>query len=97
MKKVFRFLSRFKYLLALLAFGVWMIFFDTNRVSNQFKLRENLHELEMQKEFYQQGIKNNQQLLDQFRFDSAFMERYAREHYLLKKDNEVIYLIVPEE
>ncbi|GAB1417300.1 hypothetical protein MASR2M12_00650 [Bacteroidales bacterium] len=97
MKKLLNLLSRFKYLLALVAFGVWMLFFDANRVSNQIKLRENLRNIEIQKKYYQNEIRNNQQLLDKFRFDSAFMERYAREQYLLKKDNEVIYLIVPEE
>ncbi len=61
------------------------------------KLKTNLRNLEHQKRFYQSEIKNNQLLLEKFQYDSGFMEQYAREKYLLKKDNEVIYLIVDDE
>ncbi|HQO49432.1 MAG TPA: septum formation initiator family protein [Bacteroidales bacterium] len=97
MKKIYKHLSRFKYLYFLIAFGVWMLFFDQNNFFNQMKLKTNLRNLEHQKRFYQQEIKNNQQLIERFQYDSLFMEQYAREKYLLKKDNEVIYLIVEEE
>lgn len=97
MKKVFRHLSRFKYVYFLIAFGIWMIFFDQNNFFNQMKLKTNLRNIEHQKRFYEQEIKRNQQLLEKFQYDTAFMEQFGREKYLLKKDNEVIYLIVPEE
>ena len=97
MKKIYLHFSRFKYLYFLAAFAVWMIFFDQNNFFNQMKLKTNLRNLEHQKRFYQSEIKNNQLLLEKFQYDSSFMEQYAREKYLLKKDNEVIYLIVDDE
>ncbi len=96
-QKIIRHFSKFKYFYVLIAFAIWIIFFDQNNLFNQLKLRTSLHNLESQKKYYRQEIQKNQQLLDRFRFDTAFMERYAREKYLLKKDDEVIYLIVPEE
>ena len=96
MKRFFRHLSRFRYLYVLIAFGIWMIFFDQNNIFNQMKLKGNLRNIEHQKRFYESEIKKNQELLEDLQYDSTFMEQYGREKYLLKKDNEVIYLIVKE-
>jgi len=96
MKRFFRHLSRFRYLYFLIAFGIWMVFFDQNNIFNQMKLKGNLRNIEHQKRFYESEIKKNQELLEDFQYDSNFMEQYGREKYLLKKDNEVIYLIVKE-
>ncbi len=60
-------------------------------------MRRTLRDLENQKQYYIEEIENNQQLIQDLTEDTAFMERYAREHYLLKKDNEEIYLIVEQE
>jgi cell division protein DivIC len=97
MKKILQHLSRFKYVYTLLAFGLWMIFFDQNRILNQISLQKSLRGLLKQKNFYETEIKKNQKQSNDLVYDSVFMEKYAREKYLLKKDNEVIYLIVKEE
>ncbi len=60
-------------------------------------MRRTLRDLENQKQYYIEEIENNQQLIQDLTEDTAFMERYAREHYLLKKDKEEIYLIVEQE
>lgn len=97
MKAFFKYIIRYKYLLTILLFVVWMLFFDQNRMLNQLKMRRTLRDLENQKQYYIEEIENNQQLIQDLTEDTAFMERYAREHYLLKKDNEEIYLIVEQE
>lgn len=76
---------------------VWMIFFDQDRLIYQFKMRKTLYQLQKQQEYYQQEILKNRKLHQALTTDTAFMEKHAREKYLLKKDNEVIYLIVEEE
>lgn len=97
MKAFFKYIIRYKYLLTILLFVVWMLFFDQNRMLNQLKMRRTLRDLENQKQYYIEEIENNQQLIQDLTEDTAFMERYAREHYLLKKDKEEIYLIVEQE
>lgn len=97
MKHIIHHLSRFKYVYTLIAFGLWMVFFDQNRILNQYKLQKNLRDLQKQQRFYETEIKKSQLTTKALVYDSVFMEKFAREKYLLKRDNEVIYLIVKEE
>jgi len=85
-----------KYFLTLLVFGVWMAFFDQNKYQNQRRLQESLNKLERQKAFFIREIDENRRLTDALTTDTALMEQYAREKYLMKKPNEVIYLIANE-
>lgn len=85
-----------KYFLTLLVFGVWMAFFDQNKYQNQRRLQESLNKLERQKAFFIREIDENRKLTDALTNDTALMEQFAREKYLMKKPNEVIYLIAKE-
>ena len=97
MKSIFHHISRFKYLYTLLLFAVWMAFFDDNSISNQYDLKSRYMTLLKQKKFYLTEIATNQKLSDALDSDTALMEKIAREKYLMKRDGEVIYLIVDEE
>jgi len=94
-----RFLSLFsnKYFLAASAFGVWMLFFDRNDLMSQYEYRSQVTKLEEEKEFYikesQQAIKD----LDELTTNREMLEKFAREKYLMKKDNEDIFVIVKEQ
>jgi len=89
-------LLRNKYFYTLVFFMVWMLFFDQNRVSNQYKLQKNLSNLEAQKQFYLSEIKNQTNIIEALERDTVLLEKYAREKYLMKRDNEVVYVIVKE-
>ena len=85
-----------KYIISLLIFAVWMLFFDQNSFISQQKLSSELNQLEARKNFYQ---KQNQVLRiqkDELLTSDANMERLAREKYLMKKDDEDIFIINPE-
>lgn len=82
-----------KYLLTAVAFTVWMMYFDQN---DYFSMRERKQEL--------QGVKDNITYLNTeiaqmekehaaMISDPATLEKYAREHYYMKKDNEDLYVI----
>jgi cell division protein DivIC len=96
MKRILNHISRFKYLYTLILLGIWMVFFDQNRLSNHLRLHRSLSNLQKQKAFYETEIKRNQAISELLTNDTAFIEQYGREKYLLKKDNEVLYLIVRE-
>jgi len=49
--------------------------------------------LEQSKKYYQQQIAATKEELEQLKSNPALMEKYAREKYLMKRDNEDLFLI----
>jgi cell division protein DivIC len=92
MRKAFRIISN-KYLLALIGFVLLMLFFDHNDVFTQLERRKNLKALETKKKFFQDEISKTQKELKDLQQNPAALEKYAREKYILKKDNEDVFLV----
>lgn len=86
-----------KYIIVTLIFAVIILFVDQYNIFNQVKNHRTLKETKKQVEFYEQEIKNQQDILDNLHKDSVLMERIAREKYMMKRDNEVIYIIEASE
>lgn len=85
-----------KYLIALVAFVVWIMFFDEN---NLMQHRQNLKELallEGQVDFYKHKIEADKRKLFELQTNDENLEKFAREQFLMKKANEDIYVIVEE-
>lgn len=82
-----------RYVYALLIFLVIILFIDQFNLFEQHRLKKTLKDQEQQIEFYKQEISEQKQLLENLQNDTATMERVARENYMMKRDNEVIYLI----
>ncbi|MFN5361878.1 MAG: FtsB family cell division protein [Bacteroidota bacterium] len=82
-----------KYLLAGTLFLVWLLFFDQRDVFQQLQRRRELKELEAKKEFYQQEIEQSRRALSDLQSNPAAIEKYAREHYLMKRDGEDIFIL----
>jgi cell division protein FtsB len=95
MKKMLPWL-RNKYVLTALAFFVWLLFFDRNDMISQAGYRKQLRKLESDKEYYVKGIEQNKKDMEELMSDPEHLETYAREHYLMKKDDEEIFLILPD-
>lgn len=72
---------------------VWMIFIDPNDFISQFKLTQKLHILENEKQYYIEKIEEVKQEKNQIFGSPAQVEKFAREHYLMKKPTEDIYII----
>jgi cell division protein FtsB len=85
-----------RYLLIFILFLVWMIFFDTNSFFIHDELNKDIDALEENKEFYKSEIEKDKAFIEKMK-DSSEMERYAREKYYLKKENEDIYIIEHED
>ena len=83
-----------KYLLAIVAFVVWMLFFDDRDIYiTYYKQRHELKALEESKKYYEQQIAGTKKELDQLKINAATIEKYAREKYLMKRDNEDLFVI----
>lgn len=83
-----------KYFLTTLAFVVWLLFFDSNSLLERNKLQERLDQLNMEKRFYLDEIKRDSLLTKQLMSDSAQLEKFARERYLMKREGEDVYLVI---
>jgi len=86
-----------KYFITILIFGVWMLFFDNNNFIAQFRLNKTHHELEMEKDYYLSEIEKDRRATYELITDTLTLEKFGREQYLMKRDNEDIYLIVDGE
>lgn len=85
-----------KYLLVIVGLGVWLLFFDRNDIFSQIKRRNEVKKLEAERDYYSNEIKRNQQEIQELRSNPKELEKFAREHYLFKKDNEDIFIIVED-
>jgi cell division protein DivIC len=85
-----------KWIAASLVFIVWMLFFDRNSVVNQIGLISSIHEAESQKEFYIEQFYSDSLALRILKNDTAMLEKFGREKYLMKKPNEDIFLFVED-
>jgi cell division protein FtsB len=83
-----------KYLLTAVGFTVWILFFDTRDfITSHFRERNELQRLQRSKKYYEQQIAAAKQELEQLKTDPAVLEKYAREKYLMKRDNEDLFLV----
>lgn len=85
-----------KYFLTFLAFIVWMVFFDNNNLLRQRQLREELGELYKTKQFYITETSKNKDLILKLENDKETIEKIAREKYLMKRDSEDVFVVIPE-
>jgi len=85
-----------KYVITLLAFVVWMFFFSSNNLLSQRKLRKQLKESKAEREYYLREIEINKQNIHLLDNDLEHLERIAREKFLMKRDNEDIFIFVEE-
>jgi cell division protein DivIC len=82
-----------KYLVVSVFFVVWMLFFDQRDFFQQRERQKELDKLEAKKKYYQQEIARTKKELEDLQNNPAALEKFAREHYLMKKDGEDIYII----
>jgi cell division protein DivIC len=83
-----------KYVLTSIGFAVWLLFFDARDfITTHFREKGELRKLEQSKKYYEQQITTTQHELEQLKSNPALLEKYAREKYLMKKDNEDLFLI----
>jgi len=85
-----------KWIATILVFIIWMTFFDRNSVINQFELIATMKELNKKEIFYRNEFHNDSIELRILKNDTAALEKLAREKYLMKKDNEDVFVFVEE-
>lgn len=86
-----------RYSLTVIAFTVWMLFFDSNDAFMLYKLDTELQQIRSEKEYFEERIETTKLDLDNLLNDNQKLEKFAREKYLMKNSNEDIFVITIEE
>lgn len=94
-KKWFKLLTN-TYVFVLTLYVIWMAFFDTNSLLIHLELRREIKKLEQQKEFLKNEITKDKEALKGLSTPEE-LEKFAREKYYMKKDDEEIFLIEYED
>jgi cell division protein DivIC len=82
-----------KYFIALAAFAVVILFLDKNDFFTQLERRRELRQLEKTRDHYNTQIEAEKKELESLKNNPVTIEKYAREKYLMKRDNEDLFLI----
>lgn len=88
---------RNKYFLTFLVFLVWIMLFDNNNLIDRYHMMKELRQLENDRDYYQNRIEEDRRKLKELKTSDRNLEKFAREQYYMKKDNEDLYILVDEE
>lgn len=93
-----KYLSFFKnkYILTSLLFIIWLLFFDQNNLLDRKRSMTEYKQLLKDKAFYLEKIEEDRKRLEELQTNNANLEKFAREQYLMKKDDEDIFVIRDE-
>jgi cell division protein DivIC len=82
-----------KYFLATAFFLSWMLFFDHNDLFTQAARSRELGELQESRSYYREQINKTRKDVENVRINPVSLEKIAREKYMMKKNNEEVFII----
>lgn len=91
MKKAIRIATN-KYVLTLTVFVVWVAYFDKNDWFAQKEREQDLVEVKQNIAYLKSEIADMKKQRDGIKNDPAVLEKYAREHYHMKRNNEDVFV-----
>lgn len=77
---------------ATLIFVAWILFFDRNNYLDSLILDRKIETLETEKAYYKRRITEDSTVIVGLK-DSAFVDKFARENFLMQRSDEQIYII----
>lgn len=90
-KPIVKFITN-RYVMILAIFVVWMVFFDENSWVNHHEFDKEIDKLKSEKEYYKSEIDSDKNFINKHNNREA-LEKFAREQYNMKKENEEIFII----
>jgi cell division protein DivIC len=82
-----------KYIIVILAFVVWMLFFDPKDMGLILSRTDKLRDLKASEKHLKTEIQETKKELSLLKTDAASIEKYAREKFYMKKDNEELFIV----
>lgn len=98
LKNKSKFIKLFKnwFVLILTVFIIWMLFFDANSWLIHHELNTDIDALENEKEYYKKEIEKDNKAIKKLSSEEG-LEKFAREAYYMKRENEEIFIIEYED
>src|ERR1700748_2549791 len=96
MQRLF-FLFKNKFFWVTAAFLVWMLFFDKNDLLSQYEYHQQVAKLKQDCNFYTTETAKVEKDMSELTSTPEQLEKFAREKYLMKKDNEDVFVIVKDQ
>ena len=81
-----------RYAYSILAFAIWVSFIDHNNILTQYSYHAKLNVLEGEKEYFEAAIEKTSKELYDLTENPATLEKFARENYFMKKENEEVFV-----
>ena len=81
-----------RYFIILLIYIIWMLFFDENSFLIHRKINKEINQLENDIDYYKKEIELDKKIIKDLE-DPEKLEKFARENYKMKRENEDIYVI----
>ncbi len=76
-------------------FVLWVAFLDKTNMMYQYQFSSEVSKLEAQKEFFISEIKKTKEEQQELLSSPEKLEKFAREKYYMKKDNEDLFILTP--
>ncbi len=85
-----------KYVLVTIGVFLLMCLDSDSNLYKRYMYDERIRNLEKEIKFYRDEIEINRQKLNELHTDKEGLERFAREEYFMKRENEDVYIIKGE-
>jgi cell division protein FtsB len=82
-----------RYFLATVAFVLLLISNDRNSILDQYRYQVELNEAKAKHEFYEKEIERLKKEKFELLGDQTKLEKFAREKYFMKKDDEEVFIM----
>ena len=88
-----QFVVKYRNALTIAVFAIWMFFFDQNNLVDQYRLRSQVKNLKREKGYYLEEMEKARKEYEELFTNEESLEKFAREKYLMKRENEDIFVI----
>lgn len=87
-------LIRYRYYFLFGAFALWMLFFDSNNLFYRISISRDISGLKEMRDVHNKALADLRRQKTELLGNQANLEKFAREKYMMKRDNEDIFIIV---
>lgn len=77
-------------------FMVYIFFFDAHDMISQIGIKYKLHQIKNQMKYLESQTQDAQDQIEELTTNKSSLEKFAREQYRMKRENEEIFVVVPE-
>ena len=85
-----------RYVLVMLSFFVYLLALEETDLITLTGYKMKVHELEGQKAYFEGQLEETKVAITELTTDDAALERFAREHHFMKRENEDVFVFLDE-